>query len=133
MGTELTVYEQTFGALSQDPQSPYSRISVANSSFSLDPFVGCPGRCAYCVAASSARDLRCLGADVRRVIRPSIPRELFAGKELVEALVSHPGFIPDRSVVGIVKRRPHSATHSRVVFTSDVRLGVYQLASVAAG
>jgi hypothetical protein len=35
--------------------------------------------------------------------------------------------------LAFVKCRPHSATHSRVVFTSDVRLGVYHLASVAAG
>lgn len=98
-GTGITIYKEIFGALSQVPDSPLSRISVANSSFSLDPFVGCPAGCAYCVVGSSARDL-----ETSRQVGDIVPREphrLFAGQELVEALVAHPGFIPNKSVISI--------------------------------
>jgi DNA repair photolyase len=98
-GTGFTVFEQMFGALSQDPTSPYSRISVANASFSLDPFAGCPLRCAYCVAGSSARDLMS-PSDPHGLIRTR-PELLHRGTELVSALVMHPGFLPGRSVVSI--------------------------------
>jgi DNA repair photolyase len=101
-GTGVTVFKEIFGALSQDPASPYSRISVANSSFSLDPFVGCPGRCAYCLVGSSARDLAC-GKEGPLTINsiPSLPERLFAGRELVAALVKHPGFLSNKSVISI--------------------------------
>ena len=99
LGTALPIFKEIFGALSQDESSPFSRISVANSSFSLDPFVGCPARCAYCVVGSSARDLD-LTREVEKIV-PTHPRRLFSGRELVNALVSHPGFIPNKSVISI--------------------------------
>jgi DNA repair photolyase len=101
-GTSLRILKQTFGALSQDPESPYSRISVANSCFSLDPFRGCPGGCAYCVVASSARDIESptLGM-LGPPELPTIPERLFDGRVLVDALAAHPAFLPHRSVVSI--------------------------------
>jgi DNA repair photolyase len=98
-GTGIAIYDEMFGALSQDATSPYSRISVANSSFSLDPTVGCPARCAYCVVGSSARDLN-NPAQLSELV-PTRVRKLFSGRDLLEALAAHPGFIADRSVISI--------------------------------
>ena len=56
--------------------------------------------------------------------------DLFASLLLLSGAGYLKVFQPDQLHV---KCRPHSATRSRVMFTSDVHLGVYHLASVAAG
>jgi len=103
-GTGVTITEQIFGALSQDSENPLSRVSVANSSFSLDPFRGCPARCSYCTVAGASRDIiivRDKKDDKFRVQLPSKPEMLFSGYQLAEALIRHPAFIKDRSVISI--------------------------------
>lgn len=100
MGRRIT--REIFGALSQDPASPLSRVSIANSSFSLDPFVGCPARCAYCTVAGAERDIAPVDSQApNRATLPTKPRQLFRGRELVEALVGHPAFLAHKSVISI--------------------------------
>jgi DNA repair photolyase len=120
-GTGIRIFQELYGSLSQDPRSPFSRISVANSSFSLDPFVGCPARCAYCVVSSSARDLdQSGGGDASSFKAPSRPKQLFAGIDLVRALVTHPGFIPDKSVISIGTGSTESFLQSTHEATWDI-------------
>jgi len=86
----MPIYEQIFGAFSQDSNNPLSRISQANSCISLDPFVGCSLSCAYCYRYNSKRD-----ANV------STPRKLFADETLVKSLINNPYFIPSKTIIGI--------------------------------
>jgi DNA repair photolyase len=100
----VTIKRQIFGALSQDNNDPLSRVSIANSSFSLDPFKGCPGRCAYCTVAGAARDIDIFSTPhgVHTQIKlPARPEQLFTGQELAQVLMHHPAFIKDKSVVSI--------------------------------
>ena len=53
----LNTYQEMYWSLSDDSSSPFSRISVANSSFSIDPTKWCPLNCSYCVTLSNNRDL----------------------------------------------------------------------------
>lgn len=103
MGLGVPVYEQMFGSLSDDPSNPLSRVSVANVGFSVDATKGCPLRCGYCVRLSN---------EVDASFNPSIPLEkqrlfgttpevVFDGGQLVDALVTHPAFIPGKSVITI--------------------------------
>jgi len=98
----LTVYGQMFGALSQDKENPLSRVSQANSSFSLDPSFGCPLGCAYCVAGSNKRDL---GKDwINKNGQIKLPKKIkriFSGRVLIKSLHKHPSFIPNKSVISI--------------------------------
>jgi len=86
----MPIYTQIFGALSQDSENPLSRVSQANSCISLDPFAGCPLGCVYCYRYNSKRDASF-----------DIPTRLFSDEELVEALITHPYFIPHKTVIGI--------------------------------
>ncbi len=74
----VPVFKTMFGSLSDDPASPLSRISVANSSFSLDPTVGCPTKCAYCVRGSNMQDL--LVEDQPSGMAPSLNHKFFYTK-----------------------------------------------------
>jgi DNA repair photolyase len=127
-GTGIEIFQELYGSLSQDPHNPFSRISVANSSFSLDPFVGCPARCAYCVVSSSARDLvHTVGSNGLRFKAPSQPRQLFAGADLVHALVTHPGFIPGKSVISIGTGSTESFLPSTHEATWDIMQALVRL------
>lgn len=100
--SQVVIDEQIFGALSQDRRNPFSRISVANSSFSLDPYRGCPLGCAYCIVAGSLSDLSVskIKSEMKYVL-PTKPKRLFSGFELVENLIRHPAFIANKSIVSI--------------------------------
>lgn len=102
-GLNIDIYEQTYGALSQDEHNPLSRVEVANSTFSLDPSRGCPLGCAYCVVGSSQRDLKVQGhtGDNPREFFIKKPEILFPGESVIKALVEHPAFIKDKSVLSI--------------------------------
>ncbi len=100
----IAITRQVFGALSQRSGDPLSRVSIANSSFSLDPYRGCPLKCAYCTVGGAARDIDFIRNDegeITGVRLPSTPQRLFSAGELVDSLLSHPGFIRDRSVVSV--------------------------------
>ncbi len=86
----MPIYNQIFGALSQDSSNPLSRISQANSCISVDPFIGCPLNCVYCYRHNSKRDTGY-----------NIPKRIFSDKEIVNALIAHPYFIPHKTIIGI--------------------------------
>lgn len=107
LGIEL--YKEMFGSLSDESSSPYSRISVANSSFSLDPVKWCPLWCAYCVVWSNTRDLNIpdnqniedlTKKDYKKMF-PKVIKVLFWGKSLMEHLTKHPAFIMNKSVISV--------------------------------
>lgn len=98
----INLTKEIFGALSQDETNPLSRVSVANSSFSIDPFRGCPAGCAYCTVAGALRDVNI--NDIKEdiiVTLPKKPEMLFSGQELALSLISHPAFIPNKSIISI--------------------------------
>src|ERR1017187_7522029 len=95
----ITLLRQVYGALSDEDSSPLSRVSVANSSFSLDPFRGCPGGCAYCTVTASQRDVIVdYAPDKMSFLLPTKPELLFGGSVLADALIRHPAFVPHRSI-----------------------------------
>ena len=103
-GTNITIGNQIYGALSQYSANPLSRVSVANSSFSLDPFRGCPGRCAYCSRAGAKRDLlidHSPDSSYPTVSLPEHMEQLFPGDIVANALINHTFFIEHKSVVSI--------------------------------
>jgi len=122
-GTDVTIFKEVFGALSQDEDDPLSRISMANSAISLDPFRGCPARCAYCTVAGAKRDidLQSQPDALGRVIKlPTKPQRLFTGTALVDALVRHPAFLRNRSVLSF-------STASSEPFISSVEDSTWEM------
>ena len=122
--------KESYGALSQDERDPLSRVSVANSSFSCDPFRGCPLRCAYCTVTSVARDVDCSRADSGFPFsHRSRPDLLFPGRQLAEALMTHPAFIPDKSIVSIGTASteaflPHVERHTWGIMRAFLKAGL---------
>lgn len=96
-GKDFSVREFTYGVLVPDYNHPLSCVSVANSSLSIDMWVGCRWQCAYCQVQGSNQDLANKGA------MPSIPqrRNQFSVQEIIDALVGHPFFIADETVISI--------------------------------
>ena len=82
--------KQIFGAFLQNEKNPLSRISQANSCISLDPFTGCSLGCVYCYRHNSKRDNNSF-----------IPKRLFSDEEIIKALINHPYFIPNKTIIGI--------------------------------
>ncbi|MDO8537756.1 MAG: hypothetical protein Q7S21_02625 [archaeon] len=82
--------KQIFGSFSKNGNTPLSRISQANSCISLDPFTGCPLDCAYCYRHNCERDTNEI-----------IPHRIFSDEQIVEALVKHPYFVSDKTVISI--------------------------------
>lgn len=108
--THIDLFEEKIGALSQDPENPLSRVCVANSCISLEPVRGCPLECIYCVAGNDCRNLTITKDDYHKpfeslkieTIFPRKPQVLFPGDILTEAMMQHPGFIRDKTVVSMV-------------------------------
>lgn len=108
LDTGLDLLKEEFGALSQDAKNPLSRVCVANSSFSLEPVRGCPMGCSYCIVGG---DLRNLGLENNKVstketrnfksLYPRKPEVIFPGEVLSKALIKHPAFIKNDSVISI--------------------------------
>jgi len=109
MNSGIDLLKEKIGALSQDPNNPLSRVCVANSCFSLEPVRGCPLGCAYCVAGNDCRNLllkenirfSANGKNKITSIIPKKPEVLFKGDILAHAMVNHPGFIKDKSIVSV--------------------------------
>lgn len=103
----IDLYKEMYWSLSDDKNNPFSRISVANSSFSLDPTRWCPLNCAYCVTLSNKRDLNSskieeviVDKDYRKLFSKNI-EVLFDWDVLVENLNNFEWFIPNKSVISI--------------------------------
>lgn len=96
-GKDFSVREFTYGVLVPDYNHPLSCVSVANSSLSIDMWVGCKWQCAYCQVQGSNQDLADQGA------MPSTPqrRNQFSVDQIIDALVEHPFFIADETVISI--------------------------------
>lgn len=110
MGSDISLLKEKFGALSQN-NDIYSRICVGNSSVSLEPFRGCTLRCAYCMANNDLRGLHDSPTRENAIIRN--PEKIFDADKLLDALINHPVFIKDKTVLGF-------CTGSTEVFLKDV-------------
>lgn len=94
----INLLTQKYGALSQDNKNIYSRICIVNSCISLEPFIGCPLDCVYCAANNDIRSIR-KTANTKMDLKIRKPELLFSSKELIDALIVHPAFIRDKSVI----------------------------------
>lgn len=95
-GRTYELLPHTFAALSMDENDPLYCVSVANNSFSIDPWKGCPMNCAYCHVQGCYSDLR----NWTNCYSP-IKRSRFTEAEIVEALVQHKWFISHKSIISI--------------------------------
>lgn len=94
---EYTLCEYMYGVLEMDHNNPLCCVSEANNSFSIDYWKGCSYQCAYCHVQGIYEDL---DSDYRMYKAP-IPRSKFSIKEIIDALVKHPYFEKDVSVISI--------------------------------
>ena len=90
------LFSHTFAALSNDENEPLFCVSVANNSFSIDPWKGCPMNCVYCHVQGCYADLQ----NWSNCYAPQ-RRSRFTDDEIVAALVQHAWFIPHKSVISI--------------------------------
>lgn len=113
LGTNISLMKEKFGALSQD-EDIYSRICIGNSVISLEPYKGCPLGCAYCMANNDIRSLNnySSNSDVENVILKK-PQKIYDSLELLDALIGHPAFIKDKTIIGF-------CTGSTEVFLPEV-------------
>lgn len=95
-GRTYELLPHTFAALSMEENNPLYCVSVANNSFSIDPWKGCPLNCAYCHVQGCFSDLK----NWTNCYYP-IRRSRFTEAEIVEALVHHKWFIPHKSIISI--------------------------------
>lgn len=94
---EYELNEYTYGALVPDRTHPLSNVSVANSALSIDPWVGCAWQCAYCHVQGSLEDL----VDNLAMPRSTRRRTGHTFEDILEALVDHPFFKPNETVISI--------------------------------
>ncbi len=103
----LNTYQEMYWSLSDDSSSPFSRISVANSSFSIDPTKWCPLNCSYCVTLSNNRDLnseKLIEIEKNKNYKDLFSKNikiLFEGDILIENLYNFEWFIRDKSIISI--------------------------------
>ncbi len=96
-GKEFSIRQHTYGVLVANSNSPLSCVSVSNNSISIDPWVGCGWQCSYCHVQGTAQDL---GDNGQMPAQPR-KRSAFSVDEIVEALVEHPYFVRDESIISI--------------------------------
>jgi DNA repair photolyase len=96
-GRTLQVREFVYGAFVPDRNHPLSCVSVSNNSLSIDIWTGCAWQCRYCVAQGTLEDL----GDNGRMSKKPMLRTKFSINEIVDALMVHPFFVKDVSVLSI--------------------------------
>ncbi len=99
-GTNISLMKEKFEALFQSDDI-YSRICIGNSVISLEPYKGCPLGCAYCMANNDIRSLNNYNENKDKetlILRK--PQKLYNSVDLLDALVEHPAFIKDKTVIG---------------------------------
>lgn len=96
-GRTLRIREFTYGTLVPDHDHPLSCVSVSNSSLSIDMWTGCAWQCRYCVAQGTLDDL---GDNGHMHSKPML-RTKFSIEETVDALMAHPFFVKDETVLSI--------------------------------
>lgn len=100
--TGIDLLKEKFGALSQDKESVYSRICIGNSLMSMEPYRGCPLGCKYCMANNDVRSLsndNTKNCSLNSMIIKK-PELLVDSRILANALINHPAFIPDKTIIG---------------------------------
>lgn len=107
---EYKLCEFMFGVLEMDHNSPLSCVSEANNSFSIDYWKGCAWQCAYCHVQGIYEDL---DENYRMYNRP-IPRSKFTIEEIIDALVIHPYFQKNISVLSIATSSTEPFANSEV-------------------
>jgi DNA repair photolyase len=96
-GRKFSVRKHTYGVLVPDKEHPLSCVSVSNSSISIDLWIGCALQCSYCHVQGTAEDL----ADNGKMPFTPIKRTRFTVDEVVDALIVHPFFVADDTVISI--------------------------------
>jgi len=96
-GNEFLVRKLTYGVLVNDPSHPLSAVSMSNSSMSIDLWTGCAWQCAYCHVQGTLQDLVNDGTMATRPQR----RNPFGVDEIVDELIKHPYFLPNRTIISI--------------------------------
>lgn len=89
--------EYMFGVLAMDHNNPLCCVSEANNSFSIDYWKGCPYQCAYCHVQGIYEDLD----ESYHMHKHPIPRSKFTIEQIIDALVKHPYFKKDISIISI--------------------------------
>jgi DNA repair photolyase len=96
-GREFFLRQFTYGVLVPNPNHPLSTVSVSNSSLSIDLWVGCAWQCRYCHVQGTYQDLVDEGAMSKNPRR----RNSFSVEQILDELIKHPFFIPDKTVISI--------------------------------
>lgn len=96
-GNNYKLCEYMYGALAYDHDNPLCCVSEANNSFSIDYWKGCSYQCAYCHVQGIFEDLD----ENYQMYKAPIPRSRFSIEEIIDALVLHPFFKKDESVISI--------------------------------
>lgn len=107
-GKRYSLCEYMFGVLKMDHNDPLSCVSEANNSFSIDYWKGCAYQCAYCHIQGIYEDLD----ENYKMIKKIEPRSQFSIEEIINALIQHPYFEKNKSIVSI-------ATSSTEPFASN--------------
>lgn len=89
--------EYMYGVLSMDRSNPLCCVSEANNSFSIDYWKGCTYQCAYCHVQGIYEDL---DENFKMYTYPR-PRSKFSIEEIIDALIEHPYFRKDESIISI--------------------------------
>jgi len=97
-GKNFEMRDFTYGVLDSDPHSPLSCVSVANSSLSIDMWKGCAWQCSYCHVQGALQDLN--SESLTMPVKPEA-RARFSVDEVVSALIEHPFFEPNESIISI--------------------------------
>ncbi|MEB4861263.1 radical SAM family protein [Priestia megaterium] len=96
-GTEYLMREYMYAVLIPDRNHPLSCVSVSNNSFSIDLWTGCAFQCSYCHVQGMIEDMQ----DNGRMPRRPVKRNNFSIDEIVDSLIEHPYFIPNKSIISI--------------------------------
>lgn len=94
---EFAIRELTYGVLVNDPNHPLSAVSFSNSSMSIDLWTGCAWQCKYCHVQGTLQDL----VDDGKMVLVPKRRNNFSIRQIIDELVKHPYFIPDRTIISI--------------------------------
>lgn len=89
--------EKPFGVLTPDEQSPLFSVSVSNSSLSIDIWSGCAFACKYCHVQGIYTYIKEDG----KMKRHPILNTKHSIDEIVSALIKHPFFEKDKTIISI--------------------------------
>lgn len=112
--------EYMYGVLSMNRNDPLCCVSEANNSFSIDYWKGCTYQCAYCHVQGIHEDL---DENYKMYTYPR-PRSKFSIEEIIDALIKHPYFKKDQSIISIATSSTEPFANS-VVTESTLKIMEY--------